>query len=159
MSNSRRGVGFWIRAWLPLAIGIALIGTESTAYFGADRTSGPLRWAWEHIFGPVGSGQWDTIHHYIRKTGHFVGYGMLGLVWLRAWWMTLPRASFMIESTLALLGTALVACGDEWHQSFLPNRTALPSDVLIDCSGAIVMVLLRYFALRILSPKRLARAL
>lgn len=158
MSNSPRGVGFWMRAWLPVAIGVALIAMESTAYFGADRTSGPFRFLWESIFGPVAQVQWETIHHHIRKTGHFVGYGILGLVWLRAWWMTLPRANFMFEAMLAVLGTAFVASGDELHQSFLPNRTGLPSDVLIDCSGAIVMMLLLYFALRVLSPKRLVRA-
>ena len=158
MSNSPRGIRFWVRAWLPVAIGVAVIATESTAYFGADRTSGPLRWIWEHIFGPLATPRWDIIHHYIRKTGHFVGYGTLGLLWLRAWWMTLPRASFMTQAMLSIFGTALVASGDEFHQSFLPNRTGLPSDVLIDCSGAIVMVFLLYFALRLISPKRLARA-
>lgn len=158
MSNNERDVGFWIRAWLPVAIGIAVIATESTAYFGADHTSGPFRWVWEHIFGPVASGRWDTIHHYIRKTGHFLGYGTLGLIWLRAWWRTLPCVSFATEAVLAVLGTAVVATGDEFHQTFLPNRTGLPSDVLLDCAGAIVMVLLFYCALRLLSPDRLARA-
>lgn len=157
MSNNERGARFWIRAWLPVAIGIAVIATESTSYFGADHTSGPLLWVWEHIFGPVASGHWDTIHHYIRKTGHFVGYGILGLFWLRGWWMTRPCAGFMANAILAVLGTAVIATGDEFHQTFLPNRTGLPTDVLIDCSGAIVTMLLLYLALRVLAPNRLAR--
>jgi VanZ family protein len=64
----------------------------------------------------------------------------------------------LLDASLALLGTAMVASGDEFHQSFLPNRTGVPSDVLLDCCGAIVLQLIVYLVLRIGSPKRLARA-
>lgn len=126
--------------------------------FGADRTNEPLRWVWEHIFGSVSNARWLVLHHLIRKTGHFLGYGTMGLLWLRAWWLSLPRASFLLDATLALLGTAIVASADEFHQSFLPNRTGVPSDVLLDCCGAIALQFLVYLILRIGSPKRLARA-
>ena len=82
----------------------------------------------------------------------------MGLLWLRAWWMSLPRAGFLLDASLALLGTAIVASADEFHQSFLPNRTGVPSDVLLDCCGAIVLQLLAYLYLRIRAPRRLARA-
>jgi VanZ family protein len=59
---------------------------------------------------------------------------------------------------LALLGTALVATADEYHQSFLPNRTSSPWDVLLDCTGAITLQLLVYVFMRIRKPKQLARA-
>jgi VanZ family protein len=127
-------------------------------WFGADHTSGPLRWVWEHVFGHVTNRRWDLLHHYIRKTGHFVGYGTMGLLWLRAWWMSLPRAGFLLDATLALLGTAAVASADEFHQSFLPNRTGVPSDVLLDCCGAVVLTLLVYICVRLRWPKRLAKA-
>lgn len=141
-----------------MALGICVIALESTALFGADRTSGPLRWVWENIFGEVTNQRWLVLHHSIRKTGHFFGYGTMGLLWLRAWRMSLPRAGFLLDGTLALLGTALVASADEFHQSFLPNRTGVPSDVLLDCCGAIVLQLLVYLFLRIRAPRRLARA-
>jgi VanZ family protein len=64
----------------------------------------------------------------------------------------------MPDALLALLGTALIASADEYHQSFLSNRTSSPWDVLIDCSGAIVLQLLVYVFLRVSRPKRLARA-
>jgi VanZ family protein len=98
------------------------------------------------------------IHHYIRKSGHFVGYGLIGLAWLRAWWMTLPHSRFLTDAMLALLGTALIASADEYHQSFLSNRTSSPWDVLLDCTGAITLQLLVYVFMRISRPKRLARA-
>ena len=147
--TSRRTLGFWISAWLPVAIAISVIATESTKYFGADHTSAPLRWLFEHIFGAVDDERWAYVHHMVRKCGHFIGYGFVALTWLRAWWMSLPRAGFFKDALLALLGTAVVAASDEFHQSFLPNRTATPWDVLIDCSGAIVMQLLVFLFLRI----------
>ena len=132
---------------------VCVIAIESTADFGADQTSGPLRWVWEHIFGHVTNARCDLLHHHIRKTGHFLGYGTMGLLWLRAWWMTLPRAAFLLNAALASAGTAAVASLDEFHQSFLPNRTGISSDVLLDCSGAAVLVLL-YLLLRSLRPRR-----
>jgi VanZ family protein len=83
---------------------------------------------------------------------------LLGLTWLRAWWMTLPRSVFLQDTALALLGTAMTASADEYHQSFLPNRTSSPWDVLIDCCGALAMQLLVYVCMRIFRPKRLERA-
>lgn len=141
-----------------MLLGICVIAMESTPYFGADHTSGPLRWIWEHIFGPVSKERWELFHHLIRKSGHFVGYGTMGLLWLRALWMSLPRAGFLLDATLALLGTALVASADEFHQSFLPNRTGVPSDVLLDCCGAVALLLLVYVFLRLRAPRRLSRA-
>ncbi len=163
MSNSRRnerfrGARFWVSAWLPVLLGILIIMVESTEWLGSDHTTGPLRMIYQSIFGQVGDAQWDVIHHYIRKSGHFLGYGLIGLAWLRAWWMTLPRSSFVPDAMLALLGTALIASLDEFHQAFLPNRTSSPWDVLIDCSGAITLQLTVYVFMRISQPKRLARA-
>ena len=139
-----------------MAIGVIFV--ESSSYFGSNHTSEPLRWMWEHIFGPVPDARWETVHHYIRKTGHFVGYGTMGLLWLRAWWMSLPRAGFLLDGILAVVGTAVVASCDEFHQSFLPNRTGVPSDVLLDTGGAIVLLLLFFLFRSIRIKRRFVRA-
>jgi VanZ family protein len=152
----RRSPWYWLRAWLPVIAAIGVIALESTDIMGADRTSGPLRWVWVHLFGHVTDAQWEAFHHIIRKSGHFLGYGAMGLIWLRAWWMTLPRSSFLLDATLALVGTAIVASTDEFHQSFLPNRTGVPSDVLLDFCGALTLQLILYLFLRMFRPKRLA---
>jgi VanZ family protein len=72
--------------------------------------------------------------------------------------MTLPHSRFIHDAFLALLGTALVASSDEFHQTFLPNRTGSPWDVLLDCCGAITLQLVAYVLMRIFRPKKLARA-
>ncbi|HKN20277.1 MAG TPA: VanZ family protein [Terracidiphilus sp.] len=148
MSSKRRGFGFWISAWWPVAVGIAIIAAESTPAFGSDRTSHPLRWLVQLLFGQLSDETWDLLHHLLRKSGHFLGYGALGLVWLRAWRMTLPDARFFSHAGLALLGTALVASWDEWHQTFLPNRTGSLYDVLLDCCGAGAMIGMAWLYLR-----------
>jgi VanZ family protein len=158
MWSDRRRWLFWVRTWLPVVIGILMIMVESTEWMGAEYTSTPLRTLFQAIFGHVTDAQWEMVHHIVRKSGHFVGYGLIGLAWLRAWWMTLPKSHFLPDALLALLGTALVATADEYHQSFLPNRTASPWDVLLDCSGAIALQLMVYILMRMTRPKRLARA-
>lgn len=158
MSSNSRGFWYWVYIWLPVALGIGVIVVESTEAFGADHTSGPLRRIFEALFGHVSAARWEIIHHYVRKSGHFLGYGFIGLAWLRAWWFTLPRSRFIHDAFLALLGTAIVASCDEWHQTFLPNRTGSPWDVLLDCTGAIALQLIVYIFMRTFKPKRLARA-
>jgi len=153
-----RNLNYWLSAWLPVAFGIFLIFIESSEVFGADHTSHPLRVLFEAIFGPVSSARWDIIHIAIRKSGHFLGYGLIGLAWLRAWWMTLRHSRFLDDALLSLLGTALVASCDEWHQTYLSNRTGSAWDALLDCCGAITLQLLVYVYMRLFRPKRLVRA-
>lgn len=162
MSNSapaaRRGIGYWLYAWLPVLVGILVICVETSTDFGADHTSRPLRWLWEHLFGPVSPRAWGLIHHYIRKTGHFLGYGLIALAWLHAWWMTFPRWRFFHCVWMALTFTALMAAADELHQSFEPNRTGMLRDVLLDCCGALVLQCAAWLALRLFRPALLRRA-
>jgi len=155
MSNSPRGPRFFVSAWLPVAVGIALVMMESTEYFGTDRTTHPLRWLVQLLFGHLSDNTWNFVHLCIRKSGHFIGYGALGLAWLRAWWMSLPGYRFLAGSLLGLAGTALVASWDEWHQTFLPNRTGSPWDVLLDCCGALAVMLTFYLFVRLFRPKLL----
>lgn len=158
MSNSRESIGFWIKTWLPVALGVMVILIESTETMGANNTSRFLRPIYQAIFGHVADARWEVIHHYFRKSGHFLGYGLIGLAWLRAWWMTLPHSHFLPDAFLAVFGTFLIASADEYHQSLLWNRTSSPYDVLLDCSGAIVLQSIVYIFMRIARPKRLARA-
>src|SRR5271167_298144 len=75
-------------AWVPVLVCLAVIAMESTAFFGADHTSGPLRRFFEFFLGPIRNAVWSYVHMIIRKCGHFTGYGLLSLSWFRAFWMT-----------------------------------------------------------------------
>jgi VanZ family protein len=154
MQTNPRGLKFWIRAWWLVAAGIAVVAMESTAAFGADRTTHPLRWLVQLLFGHLNDNTWDAIHGYIRKSGHLIGYGALGLTWLRAWWMSLPGFRIWRDFLLALAGTALVASCDEWHQTYVPNRNGSVWDVLLDCCGALIMLLIAWVVILICSRGR-----
>jgi VanZ family protein len=150
--NARKLIGTW---W-PVAFMLAVIAVESTEALGADHTSSMLRPVWQFFFGHVSDAAWESIHHILRKCGHFFGYGLVGLSWLRAWRRTLPGLRPLPHCALALLATAVVASADEFHQSFLPNRTSSLWDVLLDCTGALVLLLLASAIRR--RPSRLAQA-
>src|SRR5271167_2363184 len=139
---------WWLNVWAPVAIAIGVICIESTSTFSAQNTSSWLRPIFQQWFGPISDGSWDLFHHYLRKTGHFVGYGAVGFTFFRAWLHTLGRRepatllSWRVESLiLAILSTALVASCDEFHQTFIPSRTGTPVDVILDTSGACVFCL------------------
>lgn len=137
-----------LSAWLPVLFCVLVIATESTVYFGSDRTSGPLQKFCEWLLGRrIDGTEWDHVHFLIRKSGHFTGYGILSGAWFRAFWMTFRRKvrRFPRRWTLhglAMAGTFIVASCDEFHQSFLPNRTSSFHDVLIDCAGGLVVQLM-----------------
>lgn len=154
--KNRHSYLYWASTWLPVFLCIAVIFCESTESLGANHTTEPLRLIWERFFGRVADMRWELIHHYLRKSGHFIGYGIIGLCWLRAWWKSLPQSHFLLDATLAMAGTAFIASCDEFHQSLLPNRTGSPWDVLLDCCGALTLQLIVYILARIFLPKRLA---
>jgi VanZ family protein len=142
------GWGWWAAVWLPAAFAVCIIVVESTGTFSAENTSSWLRPIFENVFGRINDAGWELFHHYLRKTGHFVGYGAVGFTFLRAWLHTQARRgigsliAWRTECTvLAIFSTALVASGDEFHQSFLPSRTGVPLDVLLDTSGACALCL------------------
>jgi VanZ family protein len=134
--------------WLPAAIAVAVIACESTVTMGASNTSRWLLPIWVHLFGPITPARWNVVHHYIRKTGHFTGYGLVSLAFFHGWRTTLSLAGRTVQSLwrsaalLAISCTLLIASADEFHQSFLPGRTSSPYDVCIDVSGAILMQLI-----------------
>jgi VanZ family protein len=133
-------------AWVAAILWLILIAIESTALLSAHNTSRILYPLLHFLFGM----DWDRFeiwHFYIRKSGHVVGYGILSILLFRAWRATLPAMSDVKWTprwaTIAILGTALVASLDEWHQSFIPSRTGRWQDVVLDtCAGIAAQLLI-----------------
>jgi VanZ family protein len=148
-ANAEADWRWLLRVWSPVAVAIAVICVESTRTFSSQNTSSWLRPIFQHWFGAIQDTTWDLFHHYLRKTGHFVGYGTVALTFLRAWLHTLAKRgaatllAWRLEaSILAIFSTVVVAGCDEFHQTFLPGRTGTPIDVLLDTCGATTLCLL-----------------
>lgn len=145
--RQRVRVAYLIVVWLPVLVMLLVIARESTAAFGSVQTSPMLRPIYESLFGHVRDDAWEQIHHYIRKTGHFVGYGTLGVTWLRAflltWLQPFRHRTAAVwrrwSLQMAVCCTALVASLDEVHQSYIPDRTGMVTDVFLDTGGAIAL--------------------
>jgi VanZ family protein len=77
------------------------------------------------------------LHTLIRKSAHVAEYAIFALLVARALLGStrppLARGWFVI--TVLLL--ALMAAADEYHQSFVPSRTAALGDVILDIFGGL----------------------
>lgn len=144
--------GSWLmwfyQVWAPVLMVLLAICRESTDSFSAEQTAGWIRHSAEFLFGPIANADWATTNHHFRKTGHFLWYGITALAWLRAWLLTWlfpmrlrPCGMWRGYAVLmALCCTVTTASFDELHQSFIPSRTGLVSDIWLDASGAAVMI-------------------
>ena len=147
--NQKRGLSGWKRlayVWVPALLGVVVIAIESTATFSAANTSSWLRPIAEALVGRLSDPTWAEAPHLLRKTGHFLGYGTLCVLFLRAWLLTLAanrrlsdRAWRLAAWGRAILSTALVGCCDELHQTFLPSRTGKIMDAVLDTCGATIV--------------------
>ena len=146
--------------WVPAVLSVLMIALESTATMSASNTSRWLYPLWVHLFGTPSPAHWGQIHHLIRKTGHFVGYGLVSLAFFYSWRQTLHRMTvkswtlWRRASVLAVLSTLLIASLDEYHQSFLPSRTSSPVDVGIDVCGAIAFQLVLLLIIQLSARRR-----
>ncbi len=139
-----------VRAWWPAIVWIGLIAFESTDFFSSEHTGSMLYTILTRLFGHIDFYKFLVFHHYLRKTGHVVGYGMLSLLLLRGWRATLGRVHTLLLRTalLSWLGTAFVAAMDEWHQSYIPSRTGSIWDVALDTVAGVAFLVAAYFWLR-----------
>jgi len=113
----------------------------------------------------------ELINEVLRKTGHFLGYGILGaLVFfalrntsrdrnipllLRRWGSYLHDFWRMEWVMLGIGVTVITASLDEIHQSFMPSRSGRWQDVALDTCGAVVLqIIIYFFSLRALNRRR-----
>jgi VanZ family protein len=134
-------------AWLPVLLGLIVIFFESTKGMSGANTGRWLLHLCHWLWGQVDIRSIETANLILRKLGHFCGYGTLGLLFRRAWLITLRRSwkgqrsrLAFSASVLGVLCTFTVASMDELHQRYLMGRTSSIYDVLHDTLGAILFI-------------------
>lgn len=133
----------FLKFWLPVLVWMAVIFTASAdthSYEHSSRIVEPLlRWLFPHM----PEQEIARIHELARKCCHLAEYSILGLLVFRAFSSSrnrLPPWSWpRVGGTLLIV--FLYASTDEFHQRFVPTRTARFSDVLIDTAGAALALL------------------
>jgi len=126
----------WLRVWWPALVWAACIFSFSTSAFTSENTSRIIVPFLHWLFPRVPQEMLFAIHHLIRKSGHFIEYFIFSLLVLRG--MRAGQKHTRLGSALAAIGVAAVYAGlDEFHQSFVPGRTAAFADVLLDTAGGI----------------------
>ena len=115
--------------WLPVLAWGAVIFMMSTSTFSAFNTSTIIEPIILWFFPTASVGTLAVVHALIRKSAHFVEYGVLFWLLLRGPMAKRPYTAFAICVVYALL--------DEGHQLFVPGRTASLYDVALDSTGAL----------------------
>ena len=120
----------------PLVVWAALIFIGSSSVLSAAHTSAVLRpvlWLFPH----ASEATLALVHFLVRKAGHLTEYAILALLAARTFRTSsgeFLRTRWFWVSLLFLVAYAL---SDEFHQSFVPSRTASIYDSMIDSAGGL----------------------
>ena len=95
------------------------------------------------------------LEFFLRKAAHVSEYAVLAVLLYRAFVHTVFQSRRVLSAGIVLLSCAAYAASDEFHQSFVPSRTASLRDVMIDLCGAMLAVLVYWsIATRRVIPSR-----
>jgi VanZ family protein len=131
----------FLSRYVPLVVWLLLISVASSDTFSANNTSRIIAPLILWLFPNTSPETLAVVHFITRKIAHFTEYAILAYLAARAF-RTSPRATiskrwFLICATLIVV-YALI---DEFHQSFVPSRTASVYDSLIDMAGGLTALL------------------
>src|SRR5207249_3499993 len=121
--------------WLPPVLWMGVIMLLSTDTGSAAHTSELLLPLLHWLLPWASPGDLAAIHGLVRKGAHLTEYAILAALWYRAFTrgrrLTSPTGGWLAFGIS--LARATLA---EWHQAFLPSRTARATDRGIDGPGA-----------------------
>jgi VanZ like family len=134
---------FFLQYWLPLVAWLGLMFVGSTNVMSSEHTSGYivpyLLWLKP---GMSPKTIW-IILVVVRKCAHVTEYAILALLL----WRALRSVPVLCTKTSILFGAVLLGCAifaasDEFHQTFIKSRTPSVRDVFLDVAGALVGLLI-----------------
>lgn len=143
----KEGASLRQRFWRygPLLLWMGFIWFASTREFSADNTSKVLRPLIVWLFPGISEERVAAAHFLIRKLSHFTEYGILALLARRAFITSSQDLVKRYWFYLALLLCVSYSLLDEFHQSFVPSRTASLGDSAIDIAGGLTVLLVCRF--------------
>ncbi|HZE73535.1 MAG TPA: VanZ family protein [Pyrinomonadaceae bacterium] len=131
-----------VSRYLPLALWMVFISIASTSEFSGANTSRIIRPLVLWLFPGTSEATLQIVHFSVRKLAHFTEYAVMGFLAARAFSTSssesLKRRWFLIGFGLIVIYALL----DEYHQSFVPSRTASIYDSMIDSAGGLAALLI-----------------
>jgi VanZ family protein len=128
--------------WAPAVLWAVVILGASNQEFSADNTSSWLQTVVRSVRGvPLADQTVEIANFVIRKLAHLTEYGIFSLLAFRGIRRDRSGSSGRWAG-VAIALSAVLAAIDEYHQSFVPGRTGVVTDVLIDACGATIAQLL-----------------
>ena len=77
---------------------------------------------------------------YFDKIIHFVEYSILGVLLMRAFLHSNFQGTILRLSLFSCILASLFAISDEWHQTFVPDRSGEWSEVLCDVIFSMIAI-------------------
>ena len=137
-----------LRPWVPALLWAVLISYASTDAFSSSQSSRIIIPVLHWLFPSVGAASLETVHFFIRKSAHFAEYFVFSLLLIRG--VRGKEHGWKLRWAIwALLIAAGYSALDEFHQSFVPSRTASPWDSLLDTTAAAVAQIALWLWIRI----------
>jgi VanZ family protein len=137
-----------VTQWLPAIAWAVLTSWASTDLFSASHTSTYILPALHWLLPYVSAETIERLHFITRKSAHFAEYFIFSFLLLHA--IRGERRGWQIRWAIAALAIAAgYSALDEFHQSFVPSRTASFWDSLLDTGGAATTQFLLWLWFRI----------
>jgi VanZ family protein len=128
--------------YAPLILWTGVIFYLSSNAGSMSRTSTFIRPLLEFLFPNAPEDVLIVYHGYVRKFAHFAVYFVLAFWAARAFVNSSAAVLRKFWFVFSFAAVLLVAAADETNQSRLASRTGSVFDVMIDCFGGLVMILL-----------------
>ncbi|MEP6569866.1 MAG: VanZ family protein [Acidobacteriota bacterium] len=126
----------------PLVAWILFISFASTSEFSAANTSEIVRPILLWLFPNLSEARLASIHVFTRKAAHFTEYAVLAFLARRAFITSSQAILQRYWFQFGLLLVVVYGLLDEFHQSFVPTRTASIYDSAIDVAGGLTVLLI-----------------
>jgi VanZ family protein len=124
-----------LRPWVPALLWAVVISYASTDTFSSSHTSVIILPILRRLLPFASPETLESLHYLIRKMAHLSEYFLFSLLLLRGVRGN-DRGWKLRWAIWALAIAAGYSALDEFHQSFVPSRTASPWDSLLDTTGA-----------------------
>jgi VanZ family protein len=112
-------IKFWLNAYLPPALwaGVIFVFSAQSSLHGSELSS---------------------VDFIMKKSAHMFVFGVLYLLFHRAFQLSLPAKKSSWSWTIPLIICFGYAISDEFHQSMVPGRYASSRDIGYDMLGAAI---------------------